>query len=64
VEHEQGQAQQAEVTLTVELHEAVALVNMLGSLPTSQGAYPLWAKLSEQAKAQLPPAPEPPKPEG
>ncbi len=50
--------------LDVTDEEGVAIVNLLGSLPTSQGAYPLWAKLSEQAKAQLPPAPEPPKPEG
>lgn len=55
MEHEQGQAQQAEVTLTVELHEAVALVNMLGAVPTSQGAYPLWAKLRDQVKPLLPP---------
>ena len=54
---EQAQVQQAEVTLIVELHEAVALVNMLGAVPTSQGAYPLWAKLRDQVKPLLPPDP-------
>ena len=54
---EQAQVQQAEVTLIVELHEAVALVNMLGAVPTSQGAYPLWKKLHDQVKPLLPPDP-------
>jgi hypothetical protein len=44
-----------EITLSVELHEAVAIVNLLGSLPTTQGAYPLWKKLHDQVKPLLPP---------
>lgn len=43
-----------EVELKVSLEEAVAIVNLLGSLPTSQGAHPLWAKLTEQVKPHLP----------
>ena len=38
----------------VTLEEAVAIVNLLGSLPTSQGGYPLWAKLKAQVEAQMP----------
>ena len=44
-----------EITLSLELHEAVAIVNLLGSLPTTQGAYPLWVKLRDQVKPLLPP---------
>ena len=44
-----------EITLSLELREAVAIVNLLGSLPTTQGAYPLWKKLHDQVKPLLPP---------
>ena len=37
-----------EAKLEVTLEEAVAIVNLLGSLPTSQGGYPLWQKLKAQ----------------
>jgi len=47
-----------EVQLTVTLEEAVAIVNVLGSLPTHQGAHPLWAKLREQVEPMLPPPAE------
>ena len=52
-----------DITLEVTLEEAVAIVNLLGSLPTSQGAHPLWVKLKAQAEAQMPKAEskEPPK---
>ena len=52
-----------DITLEVTLEEAVAIVNLLGSLPTSQGAHPLWAKLKAQVEAQMPKAvsKEPPK---
>ena len=52
-----------EIKLEVTLEEAVAIVNLLGSLPTSQGAHPLWAKLRAQVEAQMPKAEskEPPK---
>jgi hypothetical protein len=43
-----------EVQLTVTLEEAVAIVNVLGSLPTHQGAHPLWAKLRAQVEVLLP----------
>jgi hypothetical protein len=43
-----------EVTLNVTLEEAVAIVNLIGSLPTHQGAHPLWAKLREQVEPMLP----------
>jgi len=43
-----------DVELKVSLEEAVAIVNLLGSLPTSQGARPLWAKLKEQVEPHLP----------
>jgi hypothetical protein len=43
-----------EVELKVSIEEAVAIVNLLGSLPTSQGAGPLWAKLKAQVEPMLP----------
>jgi len=42
-----------EVELKVSIEEAVAIVNLLGSLPTSQGGYPLWAKLKAQVEPML-----------
>jgi hypothetical protein len=48
-----------EAKLEVTLEEAVAIVNLLGSLPTSQGGYPLWAKLTAQVEAQVPKDGEP-----
>lgn len=50
----------SDVTLTVSLAEAVAIVNLLGTLPTSQGAYPLFEKLKAQVEP-LVPKPEEPK---
>ena len=44
----------SEVELKVTLEEAVAIVNLLGTLPTSQGAGPLWAKLKAQVEPLLP----------
>jgi hypothetical protein len=43
-----------DVELKVSLEEAVAIVNLLGSLPTAQGAHPLWAKLKAQVEPMLP----------
>ena len=43
-----------ETKLEVTLEEAVAIVNLLGSLPTAQGAHPLWAKLKAQVEPHLP----------
>ena len=42
------------VKLEMTLEEAVAIVNLLGTLPTSQGAGPLWAKLEAQVEPLLP----------
>jgi len=50
-----------EMTLVMEASEAVAIVNLLGSLPTSQGGFPLWQKLKAQVEAQMPK--DEPKPE-
>jgi len=43
-----------DVTLSLSLEEAVGIVNLLGSLPTAQGAYPLFQKLKEQVEPMLP----------
>ena len=43
-----------DITLTLTLEEAVALTNLVGSLPTSQGAYPLFQKLKSQVEPHLP----------
>lgn len=43
-----------DVELKVSLEEAVAIVNLLGALPTSQGAYPLFVKLKEQVEPLIP----------
>lgn len=48
-----------EVKLEMTLEEAVAIVNLLGSLPTSQGGYPLWQKLKAQVEPQVPKDGEP-----
>lgn len=42
------------VKLEMTLEEAVAIVNLLGTLPTSQGGYPLWLKLKTQVEPLLP----------
>jgi hypothetical protein len=49
-----------EAKLEMTLEEAVAIVNLLGSLPTSQGGFPLWQKLKAQVEAQLPKTEEKP----
>jgi hypothetical protein len=44
----------SDAKLEMTLEEAVAIVNLLGSLPTSQGGFPLWQKLKAQVEAQVP----------
>ena len=44
----------SDVELKVSLEEAVAIVNLLGSLPTAQGAFPLFQKLKAQVEPMLP----------
>ena len=48
----------SDVELKVNLEEAVAIVNLLGSLPTAQGAFPLFQKLKAQVEPHLPKAEE------
>ena len=47
------------VKLEMTLEEAVAIVNLLGTLPTSQGAHPLWMELKAQVEPLLPKQEEP-----
>lgn len=44
-----------QLNLTVE--EVNAILNVLGQLPTSSGAYPLLTKIKAQGESQVPPAP-------
>jgi hypothetical protein len=44
----------SDVELKLSLEEAVGIVNLLGSLQTSQGAYPLFLKLKSQVEPHLP----------
>ena len=44
----------SDVELKLSLEEAVAIVNLLGSLPTNQGAGRLWEKLKAQVEPHLP----------
>lgn len=44
------------VTITLTPAEAAAVVNAIGQLPTSSGAFPLWEKLRVQVEPQLQPA--------
>lgn len=43
-----------DIELKVTLEEAVGIVNLLGSLPTAQGAFPLFQKLKAQVEPLLP----------
>ena len=43
-----------DVTLSLSLEEAVAIVNLIGSLPTAQGAWPLFEKLKAQVEPHVP----------
>ena len=44
-----------EITLTLTIEEVNAIMQTLGQLPTSSGAYPLMVKIKEQAEAQVTP---------
>ena len=41
-------------TFTLEENEAAFVLQVMGQLPTQSGAFPLFQKLQEQAKAQAP----------
>lgn len=43
-----------DITLTLKVEEVNAILQTLGQLPTSSGAYPLMVKIKEQAESQLP----------
>ena len=47
------------ITLTLTVDEINAVLQTLGALPTSSGAWPLVVKIKDQAEEQLPvPQPE------
>ena len=41
------------ITLELTVEEVNAILQTLGQLPTSSGAYPLMMKLKEQAESQV-----------
>ena len=41
-----------EIVLTLNVQEVNAILQTLGQLPTSSGAFPLMVKIKEQAEAQ------------
>lgn len=43
-----------ELNLTLNVEEVNAVLQTLGNLPTSSGAFPLLIKIKQQAEAQLP----------
>ena len=45
-----------EINLTLNVEEVNAVLQTLGNLPTSSGAFPLLMKIKSQAEAQVPPA--------
>jgi hypothetical protein len=47
-----------EINLTLNVDEINAVLQTLGNLPTSSGAWPLVVKIKEQAEAQVTPEPE------
>ena len=45
------------IQLTLTTEEVNAILQVLGQLPTSSGAFPLLVKIKQQGEAQVPPAP-------
>ena len=43
-----------ELNLTLNVEEVNAVLQTLGNLPTSSGAFPLLMKIKQQAEAQMP----------
>lgn len=43
-----------DINLTLNVDEVNAVLQTLGHLPTSSGAFPLLMKIKQQAEAQLP----------
>lgn len=48
-----------DITITLTVDEVNGVLQTLGQLPTSSGAFPLLMKIKEQAEAQLPKSEEP-----
>jgi hypothetical protein len=48
-----------EINLTLNVEEINAVLQTLGNLPTSSGAFPLLMKIKQQAEAQMPKEEEP-----
>jgi len=44
----------SDITLTLSVEEANAILAVLGDLPTKMGAYPLLVKINAQLEAQKP----------
>lgn len=42
-----------DVNITITIEEVNAVLQTLGQLPTSSGAYPLMIKIKEQAETQV-----------
>jgi hypothetical protein len=47
-----------EIELKLTVEEINAVLQTLGNLPTSSGAWPLVVKIKTQAEVQVPPAPQ------
>jgi hypothetical protein len=45
-----------EITLTLKVEEVNAILQTLGQLPTSSGAFPLMVKIKQQADEQVKPS--------
>jgi hypothetical protein len=45
------------IQLTLTTEEVNAILQVLGQLPTSSGAFPLLVKIKQQGEAQVPPVP-------
>jgi hypothetical protein len=43
-----------DINLTLNVEEVNAVLQTLGNLPTSSGAFPLLMKIKDQAEGQLP----------
>jgi hypothetical protein len=43
-----------DINLTLNVDEVNAVLQTLGNLPTSSGAFPLLMKIKQQAESQLP----------
>jgi len=44
---------QDEIVIRLSAEEAVAVANIIGSVPTSQGVYGLWGKIKQQVEAGM-----------